>query len=262
MWAVVLTGQNPRFSICFAGENPLPPGGTRFEGRIEVSMTQGNQTENLLYSIGANFLRVELTAAIWPSPADILDRHSGELILVFPNNSSFMRLKPAAMRGAEMPPTPQLPPGIGPQSTPGSPSTPAAPGMPMQMPPMSPAAIEKLELSGTNEKTNILGYACERYEIKQRDQTMEIWATDELGPFQPYVRNQQPAASPRAMEEQWGALLKARGAFPLLAILKFENGQERLRFEVKSITPEKLTNASAKLFQPPANFHEVRPLPF
>jgi hypothetical protein len=55
-------------------------------------------------------------------------------------------------------------------------------------------------------------------------------------------------------------LLKAKKLFPLLAILKFPNGVERLRFEVTTIQPEKVRDNS--LFQPPPDYQEIQSLPF
>jgi hypothetical protein len=127
---------------------------------------------------------------------------------------------------------------------------------------MPPPMMEKLELTATGDKTNLLGLACEKYELKQRGETMEIWATGHLFPFQPYVQNQPHRFGPRMIEEQWGELLKAKKLFPLLAVLKFENGEERLRFEVKSVTPQKPEEQDSALFQPPAEYREVQPLPF
>jgi len=173
-----------------------------------------------------------------------------------------------------MPAMPNLPPGVGPQSAPGAPAMPAAPnGMPVMppsgmgagmpaMPMMPPPIMQKMELQATGQKTNLLGFACEQYEIKQRGETMEIWATDQLFPFQPYVQNQPHRFGPRMIEEQWPELVKARKLFPLLAILKFDNGTERFRFEVQSITPQKLIAEDEQLFQPPANYFEIQPLPF
>jgi hypothetical protein len=191
-----------------------------------------------------------------------------------------------------------LPPGIGPQSghaVPGAPIPPASigptnlPGMPdlpqRQMPqvpnapglragmgtgipggmsalPMLPMPDDALELKATGDKTNLLGYACARYEITQRDEVMEIWATDQLLPFQPYLQSQPLSLAPRMVAEQWGDLLKARKLFPLLAALKSVNGPERLRYEVKAIRPEKIEDPGVKLFQPPAGYREVKPLPF
>ena len=142
--------------------------------------------------------------------------------------------------------------------------------MPMMMPPMM---MEKIELTETGDKTNLLGYACRKFEIKQRGEVMEIWATDKLFPFQPYLQNQPHRFGPQMIEEQWGGLLKARKLFPLLAVLRFEQpapdgkgkpapGPERMRFEVKSITPEKIEDKDGSLFQPPADYHELEPLPF
>ncbi len=151
-----------------------------------------------------------------------------------------------------------LPPGVGPQAQPpGGPGAPAMPAMPMM--PMPGGAIE---LKSTGEKTNLLGFSCEQFEIKQRGETMEIWATDQLLPFQNYVRNQPHRFGPRMIEEQWGGLLTAKKLFPLLASLKFDNGMERFRFEVTSVTPQRLTDVDAKLFQPPDGYFEIQPLPF
>jgi hypothetical protein len=156
-----------------------------------------------------------------------------------------------------MPNMPVNPPGVGPQMS----ASPGAPGMPA-MPMMPPPMMEKMELKATGEKTNLLGFACEKFELKQRGETMEIWATDQLLPFQNYVRNQPHRFGPRMIEEQWAGLVKSKKLFPLLATLKFDNGTERFRFEVRSVTPQKLTDDDARLFQPPPDYHEIQPLPF
>lgn len=157
------------------------------------------------------------------------------------------------------PPMPQLPAGVGPQpgAGPGPGGLPALPMMAMPMMPMDP-----VELKATGETTNLLGYACVRYELKQRGEVMEIWATDQLPPFQAWTRNQPMRFGPRGIEDQWGALLKDKKLFPLRAVLKFAGDAERLRFEVRSITPEKIPDPDGKLFQPPPNYHELEPLPF
>ena len=49
----------------------------------------------------------------------------------------------------------------------------------------------------------------------------------------------------------------------MLAIWKIENGPERMRFEVKSVTPEKIKKEDEeKLFRPPPDYQEIQPLPF
>ena len=266
-----------------------------FEGRITATLTRGGDEQQLLYTAATNFLRVERLETDRPHARDIFDLQSGAITLLFPHNRSFVRLKAdsenvSANRRPGMPAMPNppgvLPPGVGPQAQPpvppGSPATigPAnLPGMPTppprpQMPPMPagagmPPAMpmmampeEKSELTATGEKTNILGYACARYEFKQRGQTMEIWATSELFTFQPYQENQGRRFGPRMIEDQWGELLKAKKLFPLAATLKFDNGPERLRFEVKTITPEKIKDDNGQLFQPPSDYRETEPLSF
>lgn len=143
----------------------------------------------------------------------------------------------------------------------------------MPMPAMIPQMMmDKLELKATTDTTNLLGYPCTRYMLKQRGEVMEIWATDKLLPFPPYVQHQPRHFGPRMMEEEWGGLLKAKKLFPLLAVLRFEmssvpgqaspapTGPERMRFEVQRVTPKRITDDA--LFRPPPDYHEIQPLPF
>jgi hypothetical protein len=128
------------------------------------------------------------------------------------------------------------------------------------MPPMPPMMSEKIELKPTGKKEKILGYACELFELRHWGETLEIWATGELFPYQAYLRNQPSHFGPRMIEEQWPGLLTAKKLFPLRAILHFDNATERFRFEVKSIKPGKIDNKD--LFLPPPDYTEIQPLPF
>ena len=263
-----------------------------FEGKIDIATTRGSETTPLLYTVGPNSLRIEVAGsnsdksrAGPPNPIDIIDLKSGALTILFPHNRSFVRLKPPlagdAVPGPRSPtaatmpmPSGGLPPGIGPQSGPSA-GMPQMPAMPMMPPMMS----EKIELKPTGKKEKILGFDCQQYEIKQRGETMEIWATDQLFPYQPYIRNQAPRFGPRMIEEQWPELLMSRRLFPLRAILRFDGaatpssrstekrdaggpatGPERFRFEVKSVKPGQIDKP--ELFQPPEGYTEIQPLPF
>lgn len=275
-----------------------------FEGRINAAFVQGARTNIFRYTVGPDDVRIEIVSNNWPNPVDIVERQSGAMTLLFPQNRSFVRLKPAAENPSAppgFPAMPAMPPGvgaqtqsppsppknIGPTNLPGMPEMPAPPqmpampnmpagggmpAMPMMRPPMMPGMTEKMELQDTGQKTNLLGFTCEQYEIKQRGEVMEIWATDQLFPFQSYQQNQPHRFGPQMMEKQWGELLKAKKLFPLLAVLRFETpslpgqavpapaGPERMRFEVQSVTPERITDNS--LFQPPPDYQEIQPLPF
>lgn len=261
-----------------------------FEGRIAVVTTQRGQASSLLYTAGTNELRIEKTGTDWPYPRDLVNLQSGDIILLFPNNRSFVRLKQDSENVSSTPPgVPATPPGVGPTNLPGMPAMPPMPYLPglRQMPPgmgagmpggmlampmMPPPMMDKMELTATDDSTNLLGYTCRKYVIKQRGEVMEIWATDKLFPFQAYRQNPPHRFGLRMIEEQWGDLLKARELFPLLAVLRIEVSPgpagaapapavaERLRFEVRSVTPEKITDDTQ--FQPPPDYREIRPLPF
>jgi hypothetical protein len=245
-----------------------------FEGRITAEFTQGAQTNTLLYTVGTNQLRIAITSTNWPNPINIVERESGAVALVFPHNRSFVRLKSAdaslrrdrpvteSVPPSEpgMPPMPQPPSGLPPVIGPQPQDAPDTAGMPA-MPPM-PMMREKLDLNATTDTTNLFGFACTRYEAKQRGETLEVWATDKLMTFQPYLRNQPHRFGPRVLEEQWPGLLQERKLFPLRVSLRYDSGTERYRFEVKSVTAEKVADPEGKLFQPPKDYLEIEPLPF
>ena len=232
-----------------------------FEGRINATLTQSGQTQTFFYTAGTNYLRLERGETNWPHARNILNLQTGDLTLLFPHNRSFVRLKAsrpnAAPQGPGLPlPPGSLPPGVGLQAQVATPpNIPALPMMPMP-------GMDKLELKATGDKTNLLGYACLRYEIRQRGEVMAIWATDKLLPYQPWQQNQPPRFGPRMIEEQWSELVKNRKLFPLLVTLRLDAGPERFRFEVKAVKAERIADPDGKLFQPPSDYHEIEPLPF
>jgi Domain of unknown function (DUF4412) len=211
-----------------------------FEGRIRASFTQGNRTQNLLYTVGADQLRIENTDTNRPHCENIVNLQSGAMILVFPHNHSFVRLTASTENN----------------STPGVPGMPGMSGMP-SMPMPGP---EKLKLTATSKTANFFGFACRLYELKQRSETLDVWATDQLFPFRPYLPNQPSSFTPRVIEYEWPELLHARKLFPLLMTFRQNSGVEFFRFAVKSITPGKITDPNGKLFQPPAGYQEIQPL--
>ena len=127
---------------------------------------------------------------------------------------------------------------------------------------MPAMAAAQLEMRATGETTNLLGYTCQRYEIKRHFETMEIWATDQIGPFQGYLAFQPRGFGPLMIEERWSATVAARKLFPLLATLRMDNGAERYRFEVLSIKPAKLTEEQINKFKVPPDYAEIMARPF
>jgi hypothetical protein len=243
-----------------------------FEGTINALVIQNGQTNLLFYTVATNLMRVVSPGSA--TTMDVIELRSGSVTLFFPGNRSFTHLKPA--QEDQDPPRPfipvmptppsnflpdgsMIPPGVGPQPRvmPTMPTMPVMPAMPTM-----PAPGQKLELEATGQKTNILGFACQEYVLKDRREILDIWATDQLLPYQPYIHNQPHYFGPRRLEEQWPALLTKRKLFPLLAILRSEKGPERFRFEVTSVVPRNLTEDDAKLFEPPPGYREIPPLPF
>jgi len=225
-----------------------------FEGRIAATLTRGSEAQHLLYTVGTNSLCVERADTDRPRAWDIVNLRSGAVTLVFPHNRSFMRLKNNS--GAGIPPVssaaalasradanPQL---IG--------------GMQMPSRMMRPP-LDTLALKATRQTTNLLGFACRKFAIQARGETMEIWATDQLLPVAPYLENPPSRFGPCLIEQQWAGLLQAQSLFPVLAVLKFENGRERLRYVVSTVTPQTLTDDDQKLFTPPDGYIEIEPLP-
>ncbi|MCX8089470.1 MAG: DUF4412 domain-containing protein [Verrucomicrobiae bacterium] len=242
----------------------------------------GTDEITLVFPHNRSFVRLKDSGACAPAavPADAPSRSVGrEARPTTPaagalSTSTAVSVPPAAIGPAKLPGAPsmpalcqmpQLPTGVGPQPVPSGATPNAAggtPALPMPMMPMMPTDImDKPELKATGQKTNLLGYACEKFEIKRGGEVMEIWATDKLLPFRPWVANHLPRLGPRMLEEQWGELLRAKKLFPLFAVLKFENGPERLCFEVKAITTGKIADPDGKLFRPPPDYQEIEPLP-
>jgi Domain of unknown function (DUF4412) len=220
-----------------------------FEGRIWAVMMQGGQTNELLYTVGTNQLRVERTATNAPNPVDILNLESDALTLVFPNNRSFIRFKLPTENATPATPDPRP---IPPPPVNGSASAMAT----------MPVPVRKLELNTTGQTTNLLGLVCRQFEVEQGNVTLEIWATDQLTPYQPYLTMQPHQIGPSSLEEKWAGLLARRKLFPLLVTMRIDKGPERLRFKVTSIMPQKLTADDTGLFQPPPGYNEMQPLPF
>ena len=258
------------------------PSAVGFEGTITAAVRRGTQTSTLLYSVGTNALRIECGETDRPYPSNLIDLATGQRILLFPHNRSFVRLPPpnstagspaAGFAGRTAPPG-----ALGRSFPPGLPEPAALPAPPAAapagvardiLPRMAP--LPEAQLQATAQTTNLLGYACRRYQLRQDGLVMEIWATDQLLAFEPYRQNQSHRLGPLRLEQAWGERLRVKKLFPLLAILRDDQAParakagsgtpvpERFRFEVKSVRAEKLSDPA--LFRPPADYRELRPLP-
>ena len=240
-----------------------------FEGRIDLVTTAAGQAQNLRYRVTPNSVRVELRETNYPHPVNLLDRQTQELQLIFPANRSWISL-PSAARPSTMSaaaattairqplaaapgnrmPLRSLPPGIGPQS----PAFPPRPSV--------GAAEPTLELHATGDRTNLCGYACERFESLQAGEILEVWATDQLVPYLPYRRSEPLRMKIQPLAERWPALLAARNLFPLRLAIHSVAGPETYRLEAREIVSGPAPTSEAGLFRPPPDYRQLAPSHF
>jgi hypothetical protein len=229
-------------------------GGAVFEGRVDAVLMQNGMSEGLVFTVATNLLRVESTDTNRLHAWNVLDRETGSLTLFSPQTGSYMRLGETSDGPVTRPvfPPPAMPGGV--------PAQPGAAGMGAM--PMPAIQRQTLQLITTADTTNLVGYNCTHYRIVDGPETMDIWATADLVPFQPL--NEFPPGRNNAyqLERAWGDLLKARNLFPLRAVLKLGDTQERLRFQVESVQPGAVVDTDGKLFQPPAGYLLCPPPPF
>src|SRR4051812_12138231 len=74
--------------------------GAVFQGRISATFTRGGEALPILYTLGSNSIRIEVTGSPHPHPINIIDREAGALTMVYPHNRSFMRVKMQAQPDA------------------------------------------------------------------------------------------------------------------------------------------------------------------
>ncbi len=243
--------------------------GTAFEGRIDLVATAAGQAQNLRYRVTTNSVRVEQLETNYPHPVNLWDRQTQELQLLFPANRSWIALPPSANHsgmptasavtaprqplagapGSRMP-VRNVPPGLGPQS----PRVPSGP--------LAGATDIPLELHATGERTNLFGYACERFESNQSGELLEVWATDQLLPYLPYRRSEPLRMKILPLADRWPALLAARNLFPLRLTIRSIAGPETYRLEVRDIAPGPMPTAEVGLFRPPADYRQLAPSHF
>src|SRR5579862_7767398 len=75
-----------------------------FEGRIAATFTHGPGVETLVYTFGTNCLRIERGESNQPYPKNLVAADTGAITLLFPNNRSFVRLKPRDPNAPDAPP--------------------------------------------------------------------------------------------------------------------------------------------------------------
>ncbi len=273
--------------------SPLLANEDKFEGGVSATLTRaGTAATHFVFTRKGNLLRIENTDNKL-EPVNIIDLEARKLTIVYPHNTTFVRVGLVAGSDAGRTPLPNptltlpgssppatTPAHVGPGITPppGFPTPPPMPSMPqlprnpaagpgppgmgmpaMPMPPM-PGMMQKSELKKTEQTKKIQGYDCTLYTLSERGETFELWVTNDssLFPFRLLERDFLARRfGPQLLEETWPQLLRDKSLFPLEATLKMEpGGQERLTFKVDKI--EKKPIADTKLFQLPEKYIEIQ----
>jgi len=276
----------------------------RISHRSEYSQTHRYQLKNsqlLIYRPGE----------IIPAPSlNLIDLNTGLVKIIYPHNGTWREYSSnQESTSTAFPSLPKFPSGIFPNISPPTIPTPPfniGPGMPGSPPsglelgsaPPSPqpgippipvlsnfpasafAAIPSMP--GTNEPPTLTkagatrmihGYDCQRYTLEiPQEGTLTLWLTDSLPPFHILISH-PPAKQHRTQwRDHWPSLLREKKLFPLLAILRptqeedrEANGsaqsqdQEISRWEITQISPKIFVDQELAAFTVPADFHRLDP---
>src|ERR1700736_4079541 len=204
--------------LCLVASCTLAAEKNAFEGVINATTRAGAEATHFVFTRKGDQLRIENTTNKL-EPINIVDLAANKLTIVYPHNTTFVRVdltKKAARPGA--PPLPTNPPSlgsgaaafptppnasqseaatgqIGPKLSPppGFPTPPPMPSMPpmpnpamagpmMPMPAM-PSMSGSAELKKTDETKKIQGFECTLYTVSERGENFEIWATNDSNLF-------------------------------------------------------------------------------
>jgi|GEM_PF-5580068 len=111
----------------------------------------------------------------------------------------------------------------------------------------------KASLEKTGETEKILGYTCEKYLLKTKDATSELWLTDGLGTFLGLGSGANPMGgwhAKGATAQAWEKALAGKNMFPLRVVGLTGRGKGD-RMEVTEIKKESVPDSE---FVPPDDF--------
>jgi len=131
----------------------------------------------------------------------------------------------------------------------------------MQMPSrMMRPPLDTLALKATRQTTNLLGSRVENLPFRREAKRWRFGPRTNCFRWRRIWKIRRPDS---AMPDRatMGRTTAGASLFPVLAVLKFENGRERLRYVVSTVTPQTLTDDDQKLFTPPDGYIEIEPLP-
>ncbi len=101
----------------------------------------------------------------------------------------------------------------------------------------------------TGKTKKILGYNCEQLKINNKNSSLELWITGELGNF---MSMDNPLSQRNSLS--WSSYFNNNAFFPMLVISKNKDG-EISKFEVVDVEKKSLSDS---VFQPPKDFKKMK----
>lgn len=185
-----------------------------FEGTVRMQISSGrSETHQLTYSIKGSKLRTEIQAENNMSVAAIMDLAKDEMMVLMPAQSMYMTMSIKATV----------------QKATGQTNNEA-----------------KLENTGITEK--ILGYTCTKYLATNKEGTVEIWATTELGTFMGLGN----FMGGNKAKSGWEQAVVGKDFFPL-RVRNADKGSNQFSLEATAVEPKSLPDS---FFTPPEGYRK------
>ena len=184
-----------------------------FEGTVHYTLQSGSEPMLMVHFIKGSQMRIEVPLDGQNTAVSIVDLTARKISILMPDQLMFMTMP-----------------------------VPAGVGLNESNPP---------ELINTGETEKILGYACTRYLLKNSGRQVELWATEELGP---YVSASSPMQK-KGTKSAWERLLAGAGLFPLRVAESDKNGDRIFSLDVTRVDKSPLDDA---LFTVPEDYQEFK----
>jgi Domain of unknown function (DUF4412) len=193
-----------------------------FEGKVTMTMTMPNAKEPMpmTLSVKEGFARNDMTVTKGMTASTIIDQAQQQITILMPEQKMYLvqpMPKPEDFTDKKEP---------------------------------SDFTFEK-----TGETAKIAGYNCTKYIVKSKDNTSEIWATDQLGTYLGMGGGGQGGGRGKsAAAYAWEKALVGKNFFPLRTVVIDKNSKEVMRMEATSV--EKMSLPSS-LFAAPADYQKL-----
>ena len=199
---------------------PAAVSAASFEGKVAFKMTTDGKTQEMLYNIKGDKIRLEMPGQKGMGGM-ILDTAKKETTVIMDEQKMYMTM-----------------------AIPDSAATPGNKG-------------EEGKLEKTNETEKILGYTATKYISTYENTKTEMWLAEGLGTFMSFSggnpmggRNNRSA---QGMPQGWDRALAGKELFPLRVVGRDNKGKETFRMETTAINKQSLPDS---LFTPPAGYQK------